>query len=107
MYQYLIYTTVGQANTKAQFAVRAGFPNIIRHIAINAPSRDEFIYVKKKHFHSVKVQNHVQRDAQMQVTNIVAMWPGSTHHSLIHSFTNVVSNSLQARTLWDVGLLGK
>lgn len=53
MYQNLIYTAVGQANMKAQFAVRVGFPNVIGHIAINVTSRDEFVYVKKN-FHSVK-----------------------------------------------------
>ncbi|KAK0131545.1 putative nuclease HARBI1 [Merluccius polli] len=72
------YNAVEQANIKAQFAARAGFPNVIRaidctHIAIKAPSQDEFVYVNRKHFHSINVQ--IICDAQMQLTNIVARGP--------------------------------
>ncbi len=50
------YNAAEQVNIKAQFAARAGFPNVIRaidctHIAIKAPSHDEFVYVNRKHFH--------------------------------------------------------
>ena len=55
------YNAVEQANIKAQFAARAGFPNVIgaidcTHIAIKAPSQNEFVYVNRKHFHSINVQ---------------------------------------------------
>ncbi|KAK0135468.1 putative nuclease HARBI1 [Merluccius polli] len=55
------YNAVEQANIKAQFAARAGFPNVIRaidctHIAIKAPSKDEFVYVNRKHLNSINVQ---------------------------------------------------
>jgi len=47
-----------EANIKAQFEARAGFPNVIgaidcTPIAIKAPSHDEFVYVNRKHFHSI------------------------------------------------------
>jgi len=82
------YNAVEQANIKAQFEARAGFPNVIgaidcTNIAIKAPSHDEFVYVKRKHFHSINVQ--IICDAQMQLTNIVARCPGSTHNSYILS----------------------
>ena len=62
------------------------FPNVIgviycTHIAIRAPSDNEFAYVNRKnrkHFHLINVQ--VISDAQMSLTN-VALWPGSTHDS--------------------------
>ena len=46
------YNVVEQANIKAQFAARAGFPTVIgaidyTHIAIKAPSHDEFVYVNR------------------------------------------------------------
>ena len=49
------YNKFQQANNKAQFSAGAGFPNVIgaidcTHIAIKAPSHDEFVYVRK-HFH--------------------------------------------------------
>ena len=46
------------------------------HIAIKAPSEGEYVYVNRKHFHSLNVQ--IICDAQMCLTNIVR-WPGSIH----------------------------
>jgi len=105
MYIKFPYNAVEQANIKAQFAARAGFPNVIgaiecSHIAIKAPSYDEF--VNRKHFHSINVQ--IICDAQMHLTNIVARWPGSMHDSYILS---IVGNKLQAGTVCDGWLLGK
>jgi len=103
------YNPVEQANIKAQFAVRAGFPDVIRvidctHIAIKAPSQDEFVYVNRKHFHSINVQ--IICDAQMQLTNIVARWPGSMYASYILS-NSIAGNRLQAVTVRDGWLLGE
>ncbi|XP_066575647.1 putative nuclease HARBI1 [Amia ocellicauda] len=102
------YDTVDQPNIKAQFAAIASFPNVIgaidcTHIAIKAPSEEEFAYVNRKHFHSINVQ--IICDAQMRLTNIVARWPGSTHDSYI--FTNsMVGMRLQAGRVRDGWLLG-
>ncbi|XP_059915803.1 putative nuclease HARBI1 [Gadus macrocephalus] len=102
------YNAVEQAHIKAQFAATAGFPNVIgavdcTHIAIKAPSQDEFVYVNRKHFHSINVQ--VICDAQMQLLNIVARWPGSTHDSFILT-NSMVRNRLEAGTVRDGWLLG-
>ncbi|MBN3307036.1 HARB1 nuclease, partial [Amia calva] len=54
------YDAVDQPN-KAQFAATVFFTNVIgaidcTHIAIKAPSEEEFAYVNRKHFHSINVQ---------------------------------------------------
>ncbi|XP_030004247.1 putative nuclease HARBI1 [Sphaeramia orbicularis] len=102
------HTAGDQANTEAEFAVRACFPNVIRaidctHIAIKAPSQDEIVYGNRKQFHSINVQNIC--DACMQLSNIVARWPGSTNDSLILT-NSFVGNSLQAGMVPDGWLLG-
>lgn len=102
------YNAAEQANIKAQFAA-TGFPNVIgavdcTHISIKAPSQDEYVYVNRKHFHSINVQ--IICDAQMRLTNIVARWPGSTHDSFI-LMNSMVGNRLQAGTVRDVWLLGE
>lgn len=71
-----------------QFAAMSGFPYVIiaigcTHVVIRAPWEDEFVFVDKKHFHSVNVQ--IICDAQMALTNVAAKWPGSTHESFILS----------------------
>ena len=94
------YNAVEQANIKAQFAARAGFPNVIGAIDcthIEAPSHDEFVYVNRKHFHSSNVK--IICDAQMQLTN---MWRGG----LVLS-NSIVGNRLQAGTVRDAWLLGE
>ena len=68
--------------------MRDGFLYVIgaidcTHIAIKEPSHDEFVYVNRKHFHSINVQ--IICDAQMQLTDIVARWPGSMHNFYILS----------------------
>lgn len=103
------YDAVDQPNIKMQFAAIAGFPNVIgaidcTHIAIKAPSEEEFAYVNRKHFHSINVQ--IICDAQMRLTNIVARWPGSTHDSYILT-NSMVGMRLQAGRVRDGWLLGK
>ncbi|XP_045076311.1 putative nuclease HARBI1 [Coregonus clupeaformis] len=102
------YDAGDQPNIKAQFAAIAGFPNVIgaidcTHIAIKAPSEDEFAYVNRKHFHSINVQ--IICDAQMRLTNIVARWAGSTHDSYILT-NSMVGMRLQAGRVRDGWLLG-
>ncbi|XP_026090023.1 putative nuclease HARBI1 [Carassius auratus] len=102
------YDAFDQPNIKMQFAAIAGFPNVIgaidcTHIAIKAPSEEEFAYVNRKHFHSINVQ--IICDAQMRLTNIVARWPGSTHDSYILT-NSMVGMRLQAGRVRDGWLLG-
>lgn len=103
------YTQAEQANIKMQFAAIAGFPNVIgaidcTHVAIKAPSENEFAFVNRKHFHSLNVQ--IICDAHMSLTNVVARWPGSTHDSYILSNSSV-GNRLQTGAVRDGWLLGK
>ncbi|KAL6486323.1 hypothetical protein MHYP_G00057150 [Metynnis hypsauchen] len=102
------YDAVDQANIKAQFAAIAGFPNVIgaidcTHIALKAPSEEEFAYVNRKHFHSINVQ--IICDAKMCLTNVVARWPGSIHDSYILT-NSMVGKRLQAGRVCDGWLLG-
>ncbi|XP_041846127.1 putative nuclease HARBI1 [Melanotaenia boesemani] len=103
------YTVGEQANIKRQFAASTGFPNVIgaidcTHVAIRAPSQNEFVYVNRKNVHSVNVQ--VISDSNLLLTNLVARWPGSTHDSFILAHSSV-GNRLQAGASRDGWLLGK
>ena len=107
-YIKLSYNAVERANIKAQFEARAGFHNVIgaidcTHSAIKAQSHDELVYVRK-HFHSINVQ--IICDEQMQLTNIVARCPVSTHDSYILS-NSIVGNRVQGGTVRDGWLLGE
>uniref|UniRef100_A0A9J8BH65 Putative nuclease HARBI1 n=1 Tax=Cyprinus carpio carpio TaxID=630221 RepID=A0A9J8BH65_CYPCA len=102
------YTVGEQANIKRQFAAMSGFPNVIgaidcTHIAIRAPYVDEFIYVNRKHVHSINVQ--IICDANLTLRNVVARWPGSTHDSFILAHSSV-GNRLRAGAIRDGWLLG-
>ncbi|XP_049898042.1 putative nuclease HARBI1 [Epinephelus moara] len=102
------YTVVEQANSKRQFAAMSGFPNVIgaidcTHIAIRAPSENEFVYVNRKNVHTINVQ--IICDPSMVLTNLVARWPGSTHDSFILAHSGV-GNRLQAGAGRDGWLLG-
>ena len=49
------FNAAEQANIKAQFAARAGLPNVIRvigctHVAIKVPSQDELVFVNRETF---------------------------------------------------------
>lgn len=75
------YTVAEQANIKMEFAANSRFRNVIReidctHIAVRAPSENEFAYVNKKHFHQINVQAIC--DTYVCLTNVVAHWPSST-----------------------------
>ncbi|XP_060921089.1 putative nuclease HARBI1 [Labrus mixtus] len=101
------YTVTEQANIKVQFAAMSRFQNVIgaidcTHIAIRAPSDNEFAYVNRKHFHSINVQ--IICDAQMYITNVVAQWLGSTHDSFILRSSSV-GDRLQAGAVQDGWLL--
>ncbi|XP_061595551.1 putative nuclease HARBI1 [Cololabis saira] len=102
------YTVGEQANIKRQFAAMAGFPNVIgaidcTHIAIRAPTENEFVYVNRKNVHTINVQ--VTCETNMVLTNIVARWPGSTHDAFILTHSSI-GRRLQAGAARDGWLLG-
>uniref|UniRef100_A0A4W5Q7A9 Putative nuclease HARBI1 n=1 Tax=Hucho hucho TaxID=62062 RepID=A0A4W5Q7A9_9TELE len=101
-------TAVQQARVKRDFHTIAGFPNVIgaidcTHIAIKAPSVNEFNFVKRKGFHSVNVQ--VICDSHLALLNLVAKWPGGTHDSFIAQNSSVGLN-LQEGAVEDGWLIG-
>lgn len=102
------YAVVEQAQIKTQFAAMSGFPNVIgaidcTHVAIKAPSENEYAFVNRKQFHSINVQ--IICDANLILLNVVARWPGSTHDSFILRESSV-GRQLQAGAVQDGWLLG-
>ena len=64
----------------------AGMPVVVcaidgTHIKIIAPSIDEDVFVNRKKVHSITTQ--VVFDANFNILDVVAKWPGSTHDSCI------------------------
>lgn len=95
-YIQFLYTAVPQARVKRDFHTVAGFPNVIgaidcTHIAIKAPSSNEFNFVNRKGFHSVNVQ---------------AKWPSGIHDSFIVQDSSASLN-LQEGAVEDGWLIGK
>ena len=71
---------------KAGFFNKTGFPNVIgvidgTLIPIKGPSDDEPLYVCRKGYHALNIQ--VVCDSELNLLNIVAKWPGSTHDSFM------------------------
>ncbi|KAK0140061.1 putative nuclease HARBI1 [Merluccius polli] len=102
------YAAVEQANIKTQFVAMSSFPNVIgaidgTHVAIKAPTTDEYAYVNRKQYHSVNVQ--IICDAEITFLNVVARWPGSTHDSFMLRQSSV-GRRLQAGAVQDGWLLG-
>ena len=73
------------------------------HIAIIAPTIDEYAYVNRKNFHSINVQ--AVCDADIVYLDVVARWPGSHHDSFIMS-TSALCNQFERGLHGDVWLLG-
>ena len=74
------------ARRQADFLNIAGFPGVVgaidgTHIRIIAPTENEHEFVNRKNFHSINTQ--VVFDAQYNILDIVAKWPGSTHDARI------------------------
>uniref|UniRef100_A0A8C7IWX7 Putative nuclease HARBI1 n=1 Tax=Oncorhynchus kisutch TaxID=8019 RepID=A0A8C7IWX7_ONCKI len=102
------YTAVQQDRGKRDFHTIAEFPNVIgaidcTHIAIKAPSLNEFNFVHRKGFHSVHVQ--VICDSHLALLNVVAKWPAGTHDSVIVQNSSVGLN-LQEGAVEDGWLIG-
>lgn len=92
------------ACASVQFTVRLGFFfNVIRavictHIVIKMPSQDKFVYIKRKCFHSITLQEHNQ-----------LIWVfGGLYQCMIYLFwpTAWLENRLQGGTVQDKWLLG-
>lgn len=71
---------------KTDFMAIAGLPGVVgaidgTHIRIIAPSEDENEFVNRKKVHSINTQ--VVFDANNNILDIVAKWPGATHDSRI------------------------
>lgn len=103
------YRNPQQAAIKRDFHAIARFPNIIgaidcTHIAIKAPSTNEFNYVNRKGFHSVNVQ--IICDANLLLLNVVARWPGGTHDSFVLQNSSV-GVRLQEGAVEDGWLIGE
>lgn len=103
------YRNPQQVAIKRDFHAIARFPNIIRaidctHIAIKAPSTNEFNYVHRKGFHSVNVQ--IICDANLLLFNIVVRWPGGTHDSFVLQKSSV-GVRLQEGAVEDGWLIGE
>lgn len=63
---------------KAQFVAMSSFLNVSgaidsTHVAIRALSKNEFAFIKRKHFHFLYIQTIC--DADWLLTNVVAQWP--------------------------------
>ncbi|KAJ1192309.1 hypothetical protein NDU88_001620 [Pleurodeles waltl] len=75
-----------QQETKQGFYAISGFPHVLgaigcTHVRLVAPAATEHLYRNRKHTHSINVQAIV--DHQGLISNIVAKYPGSVHHSFI------------------------
>uniref|UniRef100_A0A673IH05 DDE Tnp4 domain-containing protein n=1 Tax=Sinocyclocheilus rhinocerous TaxID=307959 RepID=A0A673IH05_9TELE len=67
--------------TKDKFRRDSGIPGIFgcidgTHVRIQAPSKNEYLFVNRKGFHSINVQ--VVCDANMKLIDVVARWYGSS-----------------------------
>lgn len=82
---------------KQQFYEKYAFPGVLgaidcTHVAIIAPPTEDPIYpehqyVNRKRYHSLNVQ--LMCDANMQILNVNARFPGSVHDSFIWKNSNV------------------
>ena len=64
----------------------AGMPGVVgvidgTHIKIIAPSNDKDAFVNRKKVHSINTQ--IVFDANFNILDVVAKWPGATHDSRI------------------------
>lgn len=78
-----------------RFYQKFGFPGVVgcvdcTHVAIVAPNNidnNEHVYVNRKQYHSINVQ--LICDANMLITNVNALYPGSTNDAFIWSNSNI------------------
>ena len=95
-------------NIKRDFYKIASFPGVIvcidgLHIQIIAPHEDEFAYVNRKKFHFINIQGIC--NANLLFLDVVAKWPGSSHHSFILQ-TAQVNDDFENGKYVDSWLLG-
>ncbi|XP_016300735.1 putative nuclease HARBI1 [Sinocyclocheilus anshuiensis] len=107
--QYIRFAPTGE--TSAGFYRRAGFPGVIgaidcTHIPIQNPGGENGeLFRNRKGYCSINVQ--VVCDEKVQIINIVARWPGSTHDSRIfdnsHLCALLESHAFQGHLVGDNG----
>ena len=100
--------TRGTICNKTGLAI-AGFPNTIgaidcTHIRIRAPSPEPYPYFNRKGYHSINVQ--LICDANMNILNAVARWPGGSHDAFILQNSSV-GMRLDREAAGDAWLIGK
>lgn len=74
----------------------AAFPDVIGsiddiQIAIKTPSREEYVFVNRKKFHSINVMDVCNAD--LKFLDLIAKWPGTTHDSFVRSILHCVNYS--------------
>ncbi|XP_039602265.1 putative nuclease HARBI1 [Polypterus senegalus] len=86
--QYITFPNTAAERTQimTDFYNITGFPSVIgavdcTHVALKAPTVDEFAFQNRKGYHSINVQ--VICDAHLNLLNVVANSPGGTHDSFI------------------------
>ena len=102
------YTAAEQIPIKRGLYSIAGLPNTIgaidcTHVRIKAPSPDPFPCLNRKRYHSINVQ--VICDADNQLLNVVARYPGGAHDSFILQNSSV-GMRLEGGAAGDAWLIG-
>ena len=89
-------------DTKRKFYDVAHFPGVIgaidcTHVRIICPNKENVTaFINRKQFYCINVQAVCNSD--VFITNIVARWPGSTHHSRIFE-NSMIADKLREGTI--------
>ncbi|XP_044005886.1 putative nuclease HARBI1 [Aphidius gifuensis] len=109
--EYIHFPTTQQEirQTQADFFVRFGFPRVVgcidcKHIQIRSfGGPDAELFRNRDNYFSINTQ--VVCNAHLEITDIVARWPGSSHDSTIFHNSRLMAN-FEAANYQDGLLLG-